>query len=677
MSILYNPGKANVVDDALSRLSMSSVDHVENDKKKLVQEVHQLSRLGVHLVDSAEGSMWVQISSALSLVSEKPSGSIQEFSIPSRKWEKVNMDFVTGLPHTRHQHDSIWVIIDRMTKSAHFLPLHTSYSVEDYAKLYLIELVRLHGVPLSIISDRDGQAERTIQTFEDMLRACVVDFKMDPFEAIYGKRCRSPIGWFEVGETTVVGPDFVFDALKKVQLIKERLKVRYILQQITYLMHQMIDMFNQMSDLILLVPIDYSSIVIDNMAPKRKVIQSSPSKGINKAARLHPPLYEHALQELSQSRAEDNEHGEVEYFKRDDVNANILFTKKLDKTFSIVSYPMRMKCRVSTDLAGDFMVKSSMGKSFYAFRKVLQKQKLDAYFRDSFFWQYLDLPKDNNARLQIKMSNSYHKKNNYRGWVVVVDDDSGSGSGAAVGANDAPLTDFKITNHYDYDHTGYIDFATSSKCFACKCQDRKAKHDVVINVINALTASVKKMTSKRRRKEISKASSSIEKSKISTRLTLSCTFDQCIRATGEQHELKKVDVIVEATIEKHNITVYNPSIGSKEEEKVEPGFSIPAGLPWHLVKEVYILFNYGDEFHWVLVVVILKDRLSRFYESMSQRRRSKLSFEIQKLAKLLPTYLDISKFLDQKVRIDRSMIEAYRDKRGNPFDVEYFEEIAQ
>ena len=119
----------------------------------------------------------------------------------------IDMDFITGLPRTRRHHDSIWVIIDRMTKSSRFLAVKTTYSAEDYAKLYLTEIVRLHGVPLSIISDRgpqftshlwksfqkglntqvnlsktfhtqtDGQAECTIQTLEDMSRACMIDFK--------------------------------------------------------------------------------------------------------------------------------------------------------------------------------------------------------------------------------------------------------------------------------------------------------------------------------------------------------------------------------------------------------------------------------------------------------------------------------------------------------------------
>ncbi|PHT88984.1 hypothetical protein T459_04097 [Capsicum annuum] len=184
----------------------------------------------------------------------------------------------------------------------------------------------------------------------------------------------------------------------------------------------------------------------------------------------------------------------------------------------------------------------------------------------------------------------------------VVDD--GSGSGAAVGANDALLTVFETTNHYDYDHTGYIDFASSSECLACKYQDFKTKHNGVINTINALTAFVNEMTSKR---------GTIPSKRISYPYT--------------PLEIK-VDVTVEATAEQHNITVDNPSTASIEEEKwslfcqqqlkisqneeflinIIKGFSIPDGLPWHLVNEVYISINYGDEFHWVLAVVVLKER---------------------------------------------------------------------
>ncbi|KAF3677949.1 hypothetical protein FXO37_04595 [Capsicum annuum] len=104
---------------------------------------------------------------------------------------------------------------------------------------------------------------------------------------------------------------------------------------------------------------------------------------------------------------------------------------------------------------------------------------------------------------------------------------------------------------------------------------------------------------------------------------------------------------------------------SKNEEcliNIIKGFSIPGGLPWHLVNEMYILINYGDEFHWVLAVVVLKERCIRFYDLMSRRRRFGPSSEIQKLAKILPTYLDMSGFLDEKVRTDWLMIKAYRDK---------------
>ena len=85
---------------------------------------------------------------------QKLGGMTQEIDIPTWKWDVINMDFTTGLPRTPRQHDSIWVIVDRMTKSSRFLAVKTTYSAEDYVKLNLTEIVRLHGVPLSIISDR-------------------------------------------------------------------------------------------------------------------------------------------------------------------------------------------------------------------------------------------------------------------------------------------------------------------------------------------------------------------------------------------------------------------------------------------------------------------------------------------------------------------------------------------
>ncbi|PHT47820.1 hypothetical protein CQW23_12028 [Capsicum baccatum] len=203
---------------------------------------------------------------------------------------------------------------------------------------------------------------------------------------------------------------------------------------------------------------------------------------------------------------------------------------------------------------------------------------------------------------------------------------------------------------------------------------------------------------KRRRKYTSKASSSIKKSKIRMPLSLSCTDVQCARAIGEQHGLKKVDVTVEVTAEEHNITVNNPSTTSKEEEKhidvifyylrkkvklqIQEQYRYTTD---NCLYKVYINNAYdrycqqqlevsrNEEF----LINIIKERHIQVFDSMSRKRCSGSSSEIQKLAKILPTYLDMSGFLDQKVRTDWSTIEVYRDKMSNPFDVQYVEAIAQ
>ncbi|KAJ0705064.1 putative nucleotidyltransferase, Ribonuclease H [Helianthus annuus] len=208
---------------------------------------------------------------------QKPSGLLQQLEMPVWKWELITMDFVTKLPRTRKGNDAIWVIVDRLTKSAHFLPMKETFSMERLAKLYVDEVVSLHGVPLSIVSDRDsrftshfwtsfqkamgtrlnlstayhpqtdGQSERTIQTLEDMLRACVIDFggnwdshlpliefsynnsyhssiETAPFEALYGRKCRTPVCWAEIGESQLSGPEIVQETTDKITQIKERLK---------------------------------------------------------------------------------------------------------------------------------------------------------------------------------------------------------------------------------------------------------------------------------------------------------------------------------------------------------------------------------------------------------------------------------------------------------------------
>ena len=207
-----------------------------------------------------------------------PLGLLQPIRIPEWKWDRITMDFVVGLPLTGRKHDSVWVVVERLTKSAHFLPVRTDYSLDKLAELYIKEIVRLHGIPVSLILDRDprftsrfwgklqeamgtrlnfstafhpqtdGQSERVIQILEDMLRSCAIDYEgswdrhiplvefvynnsfqssigMAPYEALYGRKCRTPLCWTELSERKVIGPDLIQETEEKVKIIKEKLKV--------------------------------------------------------------------------------------------------------------------------------------------------------------------------------------------------------------------------------------------------------------------------------------------------------------------------------------------------------------------------------------------------------------------------------------------------------------------
>ncbi|GKE65230.1 putative reverse transcriptase domain-containing protein [Tanacetum coccineum] len=159
---------------------------------------------------------------------QKPSGLLVQPKIPQWKWENITMDFVTKLPRTAAGQDTIWVIVDRLTKSAHFLPMR-----EDDTTAYHPET--------------DGQSERTIQTLEDMLRACVLDFgkgwdkhlplvefsynnsyhtsiKAAPFETLYGRKCRSPICWAEVGDSQLTGPEIIHETTERIVQIKSHIQ---------------------------------------------------------------------------------------------------------------------------------------------------------------------------------------------------------------------------------------------------------------------------------------------------------------------------------------------------------------------------------------------------------------------------------------------------------------------
>uniref|UniRef100_A0A2C9W6D4 RNA-directed DNA polymerase n=1 Tax=Manihot esculenta TaxID=3983 RepID=A0A2C9W6D4_MANES len=186
-----------------------------------------------------------EVCQKVKLEHQKPAGMLNPLSIPEWKWENIVMDFVVGLPAVFNRLDSIWVIVDRLMKSAHFIPVRSNYSVDKLAQVYLEEIVRLHGVPVSIVADRgphamgtrldfstafhpqtDGQSERTIQTIEDMLRMCVLDFGgMAPYEALYGRKCRSPVCSEEVGEKALAGPELLEITSRTVPIIRERIRI--------------------------------------------------------------------------------------------------------------------------------------------------------------------------------------------------------------------------------------------------------------------------------------------------------------------------------------------------------------------------------------------------------------------------------------------------------------------
>ncbi|GKC12893.1 putative reverse transcriptase domain-containing protein [Tanacetum coccineum] len=207
--IRYHPGKANVVADALSRK-----ERVKPKRFRVMSMTLQSSIKDRILAAQKE----------VKAEHQRPSGLLQQLEIPVWKCEGIAMHFVTKLPRTSSGHDIIYVILDRLTKYAHFLPMHEDYKMDKLARLYLNEIFARHGTRLDMNTayhpQTNGQSERTIQTLEDMLRAV----RCAPFEALYGIKFHSPIMWVEVGEVHLIGPELVQETTKKISQIKDRLK---------------------------------------------------------------------------------------------------------------------------------------------------------------------------------------------------------------------------------------------------------------------------------------------------------------------------------------------------------------------------------------------------------------------------------------------------------------------
>jgi hypothetical protein len=100
----------------------------------------------------------------------KPRGRLQPLSIPEWKWDDISMEFIVGLPLTARKFDSIWVVMDQLSKSTHFIPVNTKYRVEKYAEIYIAHVLCLHGVPKTIIFDRGSQF---VARFWEQLHACL------------------------------------------------------------------------------------------------------------------------------------------------------------------------------------------------------------------------------------------------------------------------------------------------------------------------------------------------------------------------------------------------------------------------------------------------------------------------------------------------------------------------
>ncbi|GJU98023.1 putative reverse transcriptase domain-containing protein [Tanacetum coccineum] len=141
--------------------------------------------------------------------------------IATYKWERITMDFVSELPRTLSGYDTIWVIVDRLTKLAHFLPMKKMDSMEKLTQLYLKEVVYRHGVPVSIILDRDSHFtwDRHLPLVEfSYNNSYYASIKAAPYEALYGRKCRSPVCWSKVGDSQLTGPELIRDTTEKIVL---------------------------------------------------------------------------------------------------------------------------------------------------------------------------------------------------------------------------------------------------------------------------------------------------------------------------------------------------------------------------------------------------------------------------------------------------------------------------